>query len=234
MKDHEINEKIAREETIILTAAELKSIVCDGQTITLAMWMWLLQDIWHDVRYDGSHDGTFAEKCGFEEADSIWLNGVPAQPGPCPNERLGVVDLIIHGTSSADDLYGGEHLFRDLVNGKEIYILVEAYGRTYENKVTLEDLDFARIITTRLAFKNYHALINPTATTISFSVTGLTGPFTETSVSECGEINPLQNDPSHRIICTGTRVLLMELQDILWEKEPDPARINRMFRFLQT
>ena len=30
----EINEKIAREEAIILTAAELKSIVRDGQTIT--------------------------------------------------------------------------------------------------------------------------------------------------------------------------------------------------------
>ena len=150
------------------------------------------------------------EKCSFEKADSIWLNGVPAQPGPCPNERFGVVDLVIHGTSHEDDRYGGGHLFRDLVKGKEIDILVEAHGRTYENKVTLEDIDFARIIITRLAFKNYHAPVNPTATTIStiFSVTGLTGPFTETSVSGCGEINPLQNDPSHRIIGIGTRVLL--------------------------
>ena len=207
----EINEKIAREEAIILTAAELKSIVRDGQTITA-------RDV--DVVTTGTFgvmSGTMAvmmvpvaEKCSFEKADSIWLNGVPAQPGPCPNERLGVVDLVIHGTSHADDRYGGGHLFRDLVKGKKIDILVEAHGRTYENRVTLEDIDFARIITTRLAFKNYHALINPTATTIStiFSVTGLTGPFTETSVSGCGEINPLQNDSSHRIIGIGTRVLL--------------------------
>ena len=207
----EINEKIAREEAIILTAAELKSMVHDSQKITA-------NDV--DVVTTGTFgvmSGTMAvmmvpvaEKGSFEKADTIWLNGVPAQPGPCPNERLGVVDLVVNGTSHADDRYGGGHLFRDLVKGKEIDVFVEAHGRTYENRVTLDEIDFARIITTRLAFKNYHALINPTATTIStiFSVTGLTGPFTETSVSGCGEINPLQNDPSHRIIGIGTRVLL--------------------------
>ena len=104
----EINEKIAREEAIILTAAELKSMVRDGQTITA-------NDV--DVVTTGTFgvmSGTMAvmmvpvaEKCSFEKADSIWLNGVPAQPGPCPNERLGVVDLVINGTSHADDRYGG-------------------------------------------------------------------------------------------------------------------------------
>lgn len=207
----EINEKIARNEATVLTAAELKSMVRDGQKVTV-------DDV--DVVTTGTFgvmSGTMAvmmvpvaAKNSFEKADAIWLNGVPAQPGPCPNERLGVVDLVINGTSHADDSYGGGHLFRDLVKGKEIDIFVEAHGRTYENRVTLDEIDFARIITTRLAFKNYHAIINPTATTISsiFSVTGLTGPFTETTVSGCGEINPLQNDPSHRIIGVGTRVLL--------------------------
>lgn len=207
----EINEKIARNEATVLTAAELKSMVRDGQKVTV-------DDV--DVVTTGTFgvmSGTMAvmmvpvaAKNSFEKADAIWLNGVPAQPGPCPNERLGVVDLVINGTSHADDRYGGGHLFRDLVKGKEIDIFVEAHGRTYENRVTLDEIDFARIITTRLAFKNYHAIINPTATTISsiFSVTGLTGPFTETTVSGCGEINPLQNDPSHRIIGVGTRVLL--------------------------
>jgi len=207
----EINEKIARNDAIILTAAELKSMIRDGQEVTV-------DDV--DVVTTGTFgvmSGTMAVmmvpvagKCSFERADAIWLNGVPAQPGPCPNERLGVVDLVINGTAHADDRYGGGHLFRDLVKGKEIDVLVEAHGRRYENRVTLDDIDFARIITTRLAFKNYHALINPTSTTISsiFSVTGLTGPFTETTVSGCGEINPLQNDPSHRSIGVGTRVLL--------------------------
>jgi uncharacterized protein (DUF39 family) len=104
-----------------------------------------------------------AGKCCFERADAIWLNGVPAQSGPRLNERLGGVDFVINGTAHADDQYGGGHLFRDLVNGKTIDVLVEAHARRYENHVTLDDIEFARIITTRLAFKNYHASINPTS-----------------------------------------------------------------------
>src|SRR5574344_142748 len=91
-----------------------------------------------------------AEKNSFERADAIWLNGVPAQPGPCPNERLGVVDLVINGTAHANDQYGGGHLFRDLVKGKTIDVTVEAHGKQYENQVTLDEIEFARIITTRL------------------------------------------------------------------------------------
>ncbi|MCQ6963654.1 methanogenesis marker 16 metalloprotein [Methanolobus chelungpuianus] len=207
----EINQKIARDEAVVMTAAELKSKIRTGEDVTA-------EDV--DVVTTGTFgvmSGTMAvmmvpvaKKCSFERADAIWLNGVPAQPGPCPNERLGVVDLVINGTAHADDRYGGGHLFRDLVKGDEIDILVEAQGRTYENHVTLNDIDYARIITTRLAFKNYHALVNPMPTTIQsiFSVTGLTGPFTEVTVSGCGEINPLQNDPFNRVIGVGTRVLL--------------------------
>src|SRR5512139_3572363 len=176
----QINEKIANKEAIILTAAELKSMVREGKEVTV-------DDV--DVVTTGTFgvmSGTMAvmmvpvaEKCSFERADAIWLNGVPAQPGPCPNERLGVVDLVINGTSHADDRYGGGHLFRDLVKGRTIDVLVEAHGRRYENHVTLDEIEFARIITTRLAFKNYHAMINPTSSTIStiFSVTGLTWNF---------------------------------------------------------
>lgn len=207
----EINRKIACDEAVVMTATELKSLVREGQNVTAS-------DV--DIVTTGTFgvmSGTMAvmmvpvtSKCSFERADAIWLNGVHAQPGPCPNERLGVVDLVVYGTTHADDRYGGGHLFKDLVKGEEIDIRVEAQGRSYNNQVTLDDIEFARIITTRLAFKNYHALVNPTPTTIQtiFSVTGLTGPFTEVTVSGCGEINPLQNDPFNRIIGVGTRVLL--------------------------
>ena len=154
----EINEKIASRKAIVMTASELKSMVREGQEITV-------DDV--DVVTTGTFgvmSGTMAvmmvpvaEKNSFERADAIWLNGVPAQPGPCPNERLGVVDLVINGTAHTDDKYG-RHLFRDLVKGKEIDILVKAHGRSYENRVTLEEIDYARIITTRLAFKNYHEI----------------------------------------------------------------------------
>ena len=76
--------------------------------------------------------------------------------------------------------------------------------------VTLADMGQARLITTRSAFKNYLAVINTRPGTVQtiFSVKGLTGPYTEASVSGCGDINPLQNDPGFRVIGPGTRILL--------------------------
>jgi uncharacterized protein (DUF39 family) len=130
------------------------------------------------------------ERNSFEKADFIWLNGVPVQPGPCLNERLGIVNIIVNGTSHADNKYGGGHLFRDLVKGKEIDILVVSHGKSYENQVTLEDIEFARMITTRFASDNYYAIINPNEATMNtlFSVIGLKGLFKEASISGCGEI----------------------------------------------
>ncbi|MCK9330383.1 MAG: methanogenesis marker 16 metalloprotein, partial [Candidatus Cloacimonetes bacterium] len=146
----------------------------------------------------------------FERAEWVWLNGVPCMPGPCPNERLGLVDLIVSGTAHAGAGYGGGHLFRDIVEGREIEVVVEAADRSIEARVTLDDLAYARIFTTRSAFKNYTAYVNtkPTRVKTIFSVTGLQGPCREISVSGCGEINPLENDPARLAIRDGTPVLL--------------------------
>src|SRR5674536_104586 len=58
----------------------------------------------------------------FETAQLAWLNDVPAFVGPCPNERLGLLDLMVYGTavSRSDTKYGGGHLFRDIVRGNDI------------------------------------------------------------------------------------------------------------------
>ncbi|HOI14547.1 MAG TPA: homocysteine biosynthesis protein, partial [Methanoculleus sp.] len=92
----------------------------------------------------------------------------------------------------------------------EIEVLVEAADRSIEARVTLDDLAYARIFTTRSAYKNYTAYLNtrPTRVTTIFSVTGLQGPCREVSVSGCGEINPLQNDPARLAIRDGTPVFL--------------------------
>ncbi|MHC1579801.1 MAG: homocysteine biosynthesis protein, partial [Candidatus Alkanophagales archaeon] len=69
----------------------------------------------------GVMSGTFAilsfrvaEPNTFERASRVFLNGVPAFVGPCPNERLGIVDVMVYGTAHRDRKYGGGHLFRDL------------------------------------------------------------------------------------------------------------------------
>ena len=207
----EIDERIRNGTAVVYTAAEFKHLIREGAEITAA-------DV--DVVTTGTcgvMSGTaailsvpVAAPGTFERAERAWLNGVPCMPGPCPNERLGLVDLIVSGTAHAGAGYGGGHLFRDIVEGREIEVLVEAADRSIEARVTLDDFAYARLFTTRSAFKNYTAYVNtrPTRVTTIFSVTGLEGPCREASVSGCGEINPLQNDPARLTIRDGTPVFL--------------------------
>jgi putative methanogenesis marker 16 metalloprotein len=205
-----INRKIQEGSAKVWAACEFKERVRSGETVTA-------RDV--DVVTCGTFgvmSGTMAALSipvspgGFVRAEQVWLNGVPAYPGPCPNENLGIIDVIVFGTAHAGRKYGGGHLFRDIVSGKSIEVVVQAEGREFVSSVRLPDLGFARIITTRSAFKNYYACVNPNRSVIHtiFSVTGLSGPCTEATFSGCGEINPLQNDPSLRTIGPGTRILV--------------------------
>ena len=207
----EIDQKIRNGSAVVYTAAEFKQLIREGGEVTAA-------DV--DVVTTGTcgvMSGTaailsvpVAAPGTFERAERAWLNGVPCMPGPCPNERLGLVDLIVSGTAHAGAGYGGGHLFRDIVEGRDIEVLVEAADRSVEARVTLDDFAYARIFTTRSAYKNYTAYLNtrPTRVTTIFSVTGLQGPCREVSVSGCGEINPLANDPLGLAIRDGTPVFL--------------------------
>lgn len=207
----EINTKIRNGTAVVYTAAEFKRLVREGADLTAA-------DV--DVVTTGTcgvMSGTaailsvpVAAPGAFERAERAWLNGIPCMPGPCPNERLGLVDLIVSGTAHAGAGYGGGHLFREIVEGREIEVLVEAADRTVEVRATLDDLAYARLFTTRSAYRNYTAYVNtrPGWMMTIFSVTGLQGPCREASVSGCGEINPLENDPLGLAIGAGAPVYL--------------------------
>ena len=207
----ELNRKITGGNAIVLTAAELKRRALEGEKF-------IVDDV--DVVTTGTFgvmSGTLAilhvpvaDPGSFSHADRVWLNGVPALVGPCPNERLGSLDLVVPGTARADGSYGGGHLFRDIVAGNEVRVVWEAAGSRLSCTVTLADMGLARLVTTRSAYRNYQAVLNRGPGTIRtiFSVLGLTGPCCEVSVSGCGDINPLQNDPDGTVIGAGTRILL--------------------------
>ncbi len=207
----EIDEKIRNGSAVVYTAAEFKRLIREGAEVSAA-------DV--DVVTTGTTgvmSGTaailsvpVAEPGTFERAERVWANGVPCMPGPCPNERLGLVDLIVSGTAHAGAGYGGGHLFRDIVEGRGIEVVVEAADRSVEAEVTIGDFSYARLFTTRSAYKNYTAYLNlqPTRVKTIFSIGGLQGPCREVSVSGCGEINPLQNDPLGLAVGAGTPVLL--------------------------
>ena len=210
----EIKSKVERGKAVVLTAQEVRDLVESKKPIAL-------EDV--DVVTCATRavmSGTYAvfsfpvaSPHAFRRAEKAWLNGVPALAGPCPNEGLGVLDLMVFGTahSKDDPRYGGGHLFRDLVERKKIDVEVETdAGKTFEAEVTLDDMPLARLFGTRHCFKNYTAFVNPGDEPVSTIFHAIEfGPrLSGASVSGCGHLNPVENDPLLETIGVGTRVLI--------------------------
>ncbi|MDD1758253.1 MAG: methanogenesis marker 16 metalloprotein [Methanotrichaceae archaeon] len=210
----EILKRIERKEAVVLTSKEVCDLVSSDQKEKL---------LEVDVVTSATRaimSGTYAilsfhvaEPGSFRSANSVELNGIPGFVGPCPNENLGIVDLIIYGTSHAlsQPNYGGGHLFRDLVEQKSVHIEV----RTNENKllakeITLDDMPHANLFGSRHAFKNYSAFVNSSDKPIDtiFHVRPFEPECQSATFSGCGQINPIKNDPYLETIGVGTRILL--------------------------
>ena len=149
----------------------------------------------------------------FIRANEVYLNGVPAYAGPCPNEWLGSVDVILHGTAHSiyDESYGGGFLLKEILEGNPIDVRVEsADGKTIENTISIDDITRGQIIGARMAFKNYTAFTNPNDEDVKsiFSAIPLEGNLRGLTFSGCGDLNPLQNDIPHNAIKEGSKVLL--------------------------
>lgn len=209
----DINEKIKKGEANVFTAQELKEAIKNEEDIKF-------DDV--DVVTTGTcgiMSGTAAifhigvtEPGVFQKAKSVHLNGVPAFPGPCPNELLGSIDVIAYGTehSVRDHEYGGGFLFKDILSGKDIDVEVESIdGQKFETSVNIEDIPRAQIIGVRMAFRNYTAFVNPKNDIVNSIFNGIPmeGGLDQLSFSGCGDLNPLQNDASGNIIKEGTKIL---------------------------
>lgn len=210
----EINKKIENGEAKIYTAEEFKKLIKKGDTPSF-------EDV--DVVTTGTcgvMSGTAAilnfiisEPGEFIRAREVYINGVPAYAGPCPNEWLGSVDVILHGTAHSiyDENYGGGFLLKELLEGKEVNVRVESVdGKTIENTITMEDITRGQIIGARMAFKNYTAFTNPNKESVPsiFAATPLEGNLRGLTFSGCGDLNPLQNDIPHNAIKEGSKVLI--------------------------
>jgi len=210
----EINERIARGDAVVMTAQEVCDAVLGGEDLTL-------RDV--DVVTTATRaimSGTYAvlsfpigEPCSFTRAERAWINCVPASIGPCPNERLGIIDMMVFGTSHSKERpnYGGGHLFRNLVDGSNVQVEVETEGgKSFAKSIRLVDIPYARIFSTRNAFKNYVAFVNPGNAPLPTIFSALDFPpnLTCATVSGCGQLNPIKNDPNLETIGIGTRVLI--------------------------
>lgn len=217
----EIQEKLDSGNAVVLTANELKTKLKNNEEITI-------DDV--DIVTCGTSgvmSGTTAlfhipisQPGEFNKAKEVYINGIPAYPGPCPNELLGSIDVFLYGTnhSKTIDNYGGGFLLKDLLNGEEINVeVIDIEGNTFTNKVTLDDLQTARLIGTRMAFKNYNSFTNPQDDKQKsiFNAIEMGGPYDSYSFSGCGEINPLANDPKQNVIKEGTKLLINGAEGVI-------------------
>jgi putative methanogenesis marker 16 metalloprotein len=209
----EIVRRVENKEAVIMTAQEVADLVQAGESTP--------PDV--DVVTTATRavmSGTYAilsfpvaRPASFIRARSAWINGVQAVVGPCPNENLGVLDLIVLGTAHSRSRpdYGGGHLFRDLVERKPVQVEVETDdGRRLEAEVSLEDMPSARLFGSRHAFKNYSSFVNAGTEPINtiFHSRSFAPRCKEATFSGCGQINPLKNDPLLESIGVGTRILM--------------------------
>ena len=210
----QINEKIDNGEANIYTAEEFKKLIKRGDPpsfeevdVVTCGTCGVMSGTAAILNFVVSNPGEFIR------AREVYLNGIPAYPGPCPNEWLGSIDAILHGTTHSidDDNYGGGFLLKELLEGKSIDVRVESVdGKTIENTITIDDIIRGQIVGTRMAFKNYTAFTNPNDYAIPsiFAATPLEGNLSGLTFSGCGDLNPLQNDISHNVIKEGVKILL--------------------------
>ena len=210
----EIKKKISNGSAVIMTAQELCQIAQSGKKISF-------DDV--DVvttATKGLMSGTsaiLAFRIGnpkeFIKVKKLSMNDIPCYVGPCPNETLGLVDLIIYATdkSESDPNYGAGHLLRDLVEKKPVKIkALTIEGKHIEKTLTIDDIYFAKMLGIRHAFKNYNAFINPSKEPVKsiFTVVDMAPNLSEISFCGVGAINPLENDPNFDVIGIGTPVLV--------------------------
>lgn len=217
----EIQEKLDSGDAVVLTAEELKTKLRNDEEVAV-------DDV--DVVTCGTSgvmSGTTAllhiqvtDPGAFNKAKEVYINGIPAYPGPCPNELLGSVDVILYGTNHSEtiDEYGGGFLIKDLLLGKEVEVkVIDIEGDEFTKTVTLDDIPTARMIGTRMAFKNYNSFTNPLpqAQKSIFNASPMEGPYNSYSFSGCGDINPLANDPNQNIITPGSKILLNGAEGVI-------------------
>jgi putative methanogenesis marker 16 metalloprotein len=210
----EIKKKIQEGSAIVLTVQELIDSINEGKKvkfedvdIVTTATKGLMSGIMGIFSFRLSPPKTLRK---FTEVD---INGIPAFPGPCPNEYLGIVDLIIYGTAQSEtiDNYCGGSLFRDLVEGKQVEIVARsAEGEFIKKLMSLSNMQFAKLAGTRQAIRNYNAMINCETYEVNtiFSCLPFSSNRSEITFSGCGALNPFQNDPEFESFGVGSPVLV--------------------------
>jgi len=217
----EINEKIARGQAVVVTAEEVIDLARKKGVARAA------QEV------DVVTTGTFGPMCSsgayFNLGHSqprikagggqVHLNDVPAYTG------VAAVDIFLGATALPDDdprnkihpgdfNYGGGHVIEELVAGKDVRLVITAYGtdcyprRKMETWIKLADMNEAVLFNMRNAYQNYNVAVNLGDRTIYTYMGVLKSNLGNANYSTSGQLSPLFNDPHYKTIGIGTRIFL--------------------------
>ncbi|MDI6704332.1 MAG: homocysteine biosynthesis protein [bacterium] len=217
----EINERIKKGEAVVVTAEEIidlkeekgvKKIVEEVDVVTTATFGPMCSS---GAYFNIGHTKPKI-KIGGGRA---YLNDVPVYTG------IAAMDIYIGATALPDDdprnkihpgefRYGGGHVIEDLVSGKDVRLVVSAYGtdcyprRTLETLINIKDINEAVLLNPRNAYQNYNVAVNTSGKTI-YTYMGLLHPnMANATYCSSGQLSPLLNDPLYKTIGIGTRIFL--------------------------
>lgn len=217
----EINEKIRRGKVVVVTAEEMISLVEEKGVSRAAQ------------KVDVVTTGTFGPMCSSGAyfnlghtttrmklgGGKVLLNDVPAYTG------LAAVDILIGATAVQENdplnrnypgefRYGGGHVIEDLLQGKEVKLVAEAYGtdcyplRKLESTISLSTINEAVLYNPRNAYQNYNVAVNLSSRTI-YTYMGILKPgLGNANYCSAGQLSPLLNDPFYQTIGIGTKIFL--------------------------
>lgn len=217
----EINEKIRKGQAVVVTADEVIDLVHSKGVAQTA----------RDV--DVVTTGTFSPMCGSGAFFNIghtkprikvgggraYLNDVPVYTG------IAAVDIFLGATAIPDDdprnrvhpgpfNYGGGHVIEELVAGRDVRLVVSAYGtdcyprRRLESWIRLSDLNEAVLFNMRNAYQNYNVGVNLSSKTIYTYMGVLKPELGNANYATSGQLSPLLNDPHYKTIGIGTKMFL--------------------------
>ena len=217
----EINEKIKRGKSVVLTAEEIIDYAAEKGARKAA------QEV------DVVTTGTFGPMCSSGAyfnvghtkpriklgGGKVSLNDVPVYAG------LAAVDFYLGATAMPEDdprnkifpgkfPYGGGYVIEELVGGKDVTLTATAYGtdcypRKYlETYISLKDMNEAVLFNIRNGYQNYNVAVNLSGKAI-YTYMGILQPkLGNANYCSAGQLSPLLNDPLYKTIGMGTRIFL--------------------------
>jgi L-aspartate semialdehyde sulfurtransferase len=158
-----------------------------------------------------------------------YLNEVPAYTG------FAAADILIGANALPDDdprnrthpgefNYGGGHVIEELVAGRDVRLVAQAYGtdcyprKQLETWLNIKDVNEAVLFNMRNAYQNYNVAVNLSGKTI-YTYMGILKPeMGNATFSSAGQLSPLLNDPYYKTIGLGTRIFVGGTQGyVVWQ-----------------